>query len=321
MEKPRLFDIPLGTPFEIFVLIKTAAVKQDRNGRSFIAFNFQDKSGTIDGMYWSAKEEEVNKFKSGHVVSLRGTRDMYNGQPQVRITGLRLANSSEPDDPTLYVEEGPMSQEDMHKEIDYYISEITHPKIHKIVTTIMTKLSPDFYSYPAAKRHHHAFVGGLGFHTISMLRLTQVIYKQYPSLDKSLLYGGAMLHDAAKVIEFSHPMTTEYTLEGNLIGHISLMAEEIALAAEELGLSQEDEAVTLLKHMVLSHHGYQEYGSPIRPQLMEAEIVHQVDNLDATIQMLLGAYNHTENGEFSQRVHGLDGRSFYKPTENFYQNK
>ena len=122
-----------------------------------------------------------------------------------------------------------------------------------------------------------------------------------------------ILHDSGKTMELTGAIGTEYTLKGNLLGHIVIMDEEITKACEELGIDENQEDVLLLKHLVLAHHGKLEYGSPVRPQLLEAEVLHHIDLLDATITMMSNALDKTEPGAFSERVFGLDNRSFYKP--------
>lgn len=313
MKEQRIFDVPVDEQFELFMLIKAAEVRQDRNGKDYIAFTFQDRSGAIDGKYWSATDDEITKYQSGSVVLLGGKRELYKGIPQVRITNMRLANDDDPNETELYVAQGPMTRAEMIAEINQALIDITDATINKIVRHILNYTANDFFVYPAAKKHHHAFVGGLGFHTISMLRIARAVAGQYPNINKSLLYGGVLLHDVGKTFELSDPLTTEYTLEGNLIGHITIVTEMIGEACRDLEIDKQDEKVTLLKHMMLSHHGKHEWGSPVLPHIMEAEILHYIDNLDAHIQMMQTALEHTLPGAFSERVFGLEGRNFYKP--------
>ncbi|AMC00060.1 3'-5' exonuclease [Aerococcus urinaehominis] len=303
----------------MYLLIKLAEVRQDRNGNNYIAFTFQDRSGSIEGKYWNASDQDIAHFQSGLVAKVAGRRELYNGQPQVRINSIRLAEADEPQDPGEFIQAGPMTKSEMVEEVNQILAEINEPTIKKIVRHILNQHVEGFLSYPAAKKHHHAFYGGLAFHTISMLRLAQHIANQYPTVDKSLLYAGTLIHDIGKTIELSDPLTTEYTLKGNLIGHISLVDELITETCLALDIDQNQEVVILLKHMVLSHHGKQEWGSPVVPHLLEAEILHHIDNLDASIQMMLTALDQTKPGEFSPRVYGLDGRNFYRP--NSYQEQ
>ena len=201
----------------------------------------------------------------------------------------------------------------MEKDFNAFFLEIKNPTWSKIVHYLVKKYHDRFFTFPAAKKNHHAFAGGLAYHTLSILRLAKAVTEEYDFVDRSLLYAGAMLHDLGKVIELSGPIATRYTLEGNLVGHIVLIDEQIVEACQNLGIDQQSQDVILLRHMILAHHGLMEYGSPVQPHLMEAEILHHLDDLDASIQMMKGALDHTEKGEFSERIFGLDGRNFYKP--------
>ncbi|GEQ61198.1 3'-5' exoribonuclease YhaM family protein [Vagococcus lutrae] len=309
----KLRELVVDETFEMFVLIKQADVRVAKNGKKFIAFTFQDASGSIDGKFWDASEEEIKRFEAGKVVLLGGKREMYQNMPQIKILQMRLATETEPHHPSLYMEKAPVSREEMEEEINQTIFEITNPTWNRIVRYIMKQYAQSFFEHPAAKRHHHAYAGGLAFHTVSMLRVGKALAKQYPEINGPLLYAGILLHDIGKTVELSGPVSTEYTLVGNLVGHLVIMDEEITKACLALKIDEYSEDVIVLKHMVLAHHGKLEYGSPVRPQIMEAEILHQIDNLDASIQMMLGALKSIEPGERTERIFGLDNRSFYLP--------
>lgn len=309
----KLRELAVDEDFQAFVLIKNADVRVAKNGKKFIAFTFQDTSGTLDGKFWDASDDEIKRFETGRVVYLTGKREVYQGNPQVKILQLRPAKAEEPNDASLYMERAPMQREAMEEEISQTLFEITNPHWNRIVRFLLNQYTKEFFEYPAAKRNHHAFAGGLAYHTTTMLRLGKAIVREYPELNASLLYAGIILHDLGKVIELSGPMSTEYTLIGNLVGHLVLVDEEITKACLALKIDEREEDVVILRHMVLSHHGLLEYGSPVRPRIMEAEILHQIDNLDATMQMLLTSIRQTEPGEYTDRIFGLDNRSFYVP--------
>ena len=310
----KLYEYNVDESFEICLLIKSADVRMAKNGNPFIAFTFQDQSGQMDGKYWSATSDDIAKYVPGKVVVVNGKREMYNNSPQVKIVSLRLTDASkgEPTSASYFVEHAPMTKEEMEEEVNQIMFDITNPYLRRIVHNILKKYQEAFFEFPAAKRHH-AFVGGLSFHTVSMLRLAKAIATQYTQINRSLLYSGVILHDIGKTMELTGAIGTEYTLKGNLLGHIVIMDEEITKACEELGIDENQEDVLLLKHVVLAHHGKLEYGSPVRPQLLEAEVLHHIDLLDATITMMSNALDKTEPGAFSERVFGLDNRSFYKP--------
>lgn len=312
----QLMDIKLDEEFEMYVLLKDSTKRVAKNGKTFLSLVFQDQSGQISGKYWDASEADVAQFVTGKVVLLKGKRENYMNSPQIKILGMRLANQSEPHDPVNFVKRAGMSRDQMTEYIDQTIFEITNATYNRIVRLLISKHADAFYTFPAAKSNHHDFAGGLAFHTISILRQAHAIVNQYDGINAPLLYAGAILHDLGKTIELSGPIATEYTLAGNLLGHLSIMDAEIAEAADKLGIDEESQDVLLLRHMVLSHHGLLEYGSPERPKILEAEILHHLDELDATIMMIQGATKNIEPGQFSDRVFGLDNRRFYKPEKS-----
>lgn len=313
METIRLFDAAMDTNFKSFALIKNADIRQDRNGKDYLALTFQDRSGILDGKLWGMTDADAEKFQVGRVVYLYGRRELFNGQPQFRIEQMRLADQHEPNDPLLYMPEGPMTKEEMQKEIEETLADFQLSEIQQVVRYILDEVGDDFYYYPAAKKHHHAFVGGLAYHTVSMLALAKAIQKLYPILNADLLYAGVILHDIAKTSELSDPLSGNYTVQGNLLGHISLVAEKLSLAIQALGLDQTSEELMLLKHMVLAHHGKKEYGSPVTPHVLEAEVLHRIDDLDASMYMVSAALEKTAPSEFSAYIPGMDGRPFYRP--------
>ena len=299
--------------FEGFYLIKSAEVRQTRAGKDYIAFTFQDDSGEIEGKLWDAQPHNVAEYTAGKVVHMQGRREVYNNTPQVNQLVLRLPRAGEPNDPADFKEKPPVDPKDLRDYLAQMIFKIENPVWQRVVRALYGKYDKEFYSYPAAKTNHHAFESGLAFHTATMVRLADAIGDIYPQLNKSLLFAGIMLHDLAKVIELSGPDDTEYTVRGNLIGHIALIDEEITKVLLELKIDDSKEDVIVLRHVILSHHGLLEYGSPVRPRIMEAEIIHIIDNLDAEMMMMTGALAKVGEGEMTSRIFAMDNRSFYKP--------
>lgn len=314
MAEKQLLSFQVDEQFYLFLLLKGADVRTAKNGKQFIRMTFEDPSGELSGNFWDATDQDIATFEPGKVVLVRGKKELYQGNPQLKIMNLRLANTSEPNDPSQYVAHGPMTRAEMEESVSNIIFEITEPTWNRVVRTLLQRHADDFYNFPAAKKNHHAFAGGLAYHTISIVRLAKTVADLHPNIDRSLLYSGALLHDLGKTIELSGPISTTYTLAGNLIGHIVLIDEEIVNVCQELHFDPESEEMLLLRHMILAHHGLLEYGSPVRPHLLEAEVLHDLDELDASIQMMSTAVEHTEPGDFSERIFGLDGRNFYRPT-------
>lgn len=301
-----------NTTGQTYALLEQVEIREDKRGRKFIAMILADKTGKINAKIWNATVEDEKNFISGKVVYFEGRKEMYQGRPQMRLLNIRLATSDEPSDPKLYQYQQDINLTEAKVQIQNYIQQISDPIWSQIVIYLLEKYNDEFYSYPAAKFHHHAFEKGLVIHTLGMLKLAEQVVKIYPNLHSDLLYASIILHDLGKVIELSGLQDTHYTLEGNLCGHIILIVEEVVLAAQQLNIDSKDEKVTLLKHMLLSHHGKLEYGSPVVPCLMEAEVLTLIDQMDAKMQMLTQALDQTPVGEYTQPISGFEQRSFYK---------
>ena len=299
--------------FEGFYLIKKAEVRKTRAGKDFIAFTFQDDTGEISGNMWDAQTYNVEEFVAGKIVHMKGRREVYNGTPQVNQITLRNIKDGEPHDPRDFKEKPPINVDNVREYMEQMLFKIENATWQRVVRALYRKYNKEFFTYPAAKTNHHAFESGLAYHTATMVRLADSIGDIYPELNKSLMFAGIMLHDLAKVIELSGPDNTEYTIRGNLIGHISLIDEELTKILAELNIDDTKEEVTVLRHVILSHHGQLEYGSPVRPRIMEAEIIHMIDNIDANMMMMTTALNRVNEGEMTNRIFAMDNRSFYKP--------
>lgn len=320
MDGKKLFDYQLNEEVNLYVLLKGADVRTSKTGKQYLALVFADKSGEVPAKYWDASAEDVARFQVGTVVHVTGRKESYQGSPQIKIDKMYVASDQEPNNPALYVQAAPESSQTMAQEINEYLAEIKNPVWKIIVTKLLHDNGKAYMQAPAAKVNHHAFMGGLAYHSLSILRLAKQVADLYPHLNRDLLYAGAILHDLGKVIELSGPVGTSYTLAGNLIGHIVLVDEKIVAVCQDLSNQYPDldfsltsQNMLLLRHMVLAHHGQLEYGSPVRPQVMEAEVLHHLDDLDASIQMMQGKLDQTATGEFSDRIFGLDSRAFFKP--------
>ena len=307
----KVLEHQVGEPIDLFLLIKQSTKGITQQGSPFMTLILQDKSGDIEAKLWDTGEEQERMYAAATIVKVGGEIHEYRGKHQLRIKSIRPAKDEEGVTLSDLVPSAAKSKEVLFEELLQYFFEMKNPHIQRITRHLIKKHQTDILVYPAATRNHHDYVSGLLDHVVSMLKLGKALAELYPSLNKDLLYAGIILHDVGKVVELSGPIATQYTVEGNLLGHITIMVNEIAKAAEELGI--EGEEVTLLQHMVLSHHGKEEWGSPKRPMLKEAEILHYIDNIDAKMNMLDRAMSKTAPGEFTERIFPLDNRSFYKP--------
>lgn len=307
-----------NTEVQMYVLIASVMAKTASNG-VYLDIEVQDSTGNATGKVWQATEHDIERFKEleGKIVSIHGVKTTYRNQMQLKINDAEVASHAQLE---KFIEKAPIDSAEIQMEIERYMLDITNATMLRIIKRLMQKYGQLFYTYPAASKNHHEYMSGLAYHTLSMLRMAEKIIELYPVLNRSYLYAGIIAHDFGKVVELSGVVATSYTTVGKLLGHINIGYGEIELAANELGFETEEEkeAVMILQHLVLSHHGKYEYGSPKLPQLLEAEVLSYIDDLDARITMINRALEGIEPGEFSPRVFSLENRQMYKPK---YENE
>lgn len=211
----------------------------------------------------------------------------------------------------LFEDKCPYTKKELEEKIWSYINQIQNEVIKKITTEIIKDHADYFFIYPAAQRFHHNYVGGLAYHTLGMLELALSLCNHYPYLDKDYLVAGVILHDMAKVMEFTGIENTEYTLEGQLLGHLLVGSEWIRQKAKELGYENE-EAVILLMHMIASHHGQQSFGAIKRPQTPEALMLWYIDTIDSKFRVLGEELTKIEPGRFTESIGVLEKTRVYK---------
>lgn len=309
----RLLDYNDGEEMDIVVLIKNSQLRRNKKNKLFLAMQFGDGSGEIRGNFWDATNQDAATFSTGTIVELNGKREEYQGRPQIRIYSLRVVGPQEGYELDQFVKSAPEPINDMHAEINQFVNQIQNRTWKTIVQYLLKKWGKRFYDYPAGRSNHHAVRGGLAFHTLSMLKDAKGLADNYEQINRSLLYAGCILHDMGKVLELTGLAATQYTTEGNLVGHLVLIDEQIMLAAQDLKIDLESEALLLLRHMVLSHHGRYEYGSPKLPALLEAEILHRIDDMDAMVYAVTNALQHTGRGTFTEPLLSQDGKRYYRP--------
>ncbi|MBT2669574.1 MULTISPECIES: 3'-5' exoribonuclease YhaM [Bacillaceae] len=302
----------IGEVVDIYMYIKTSTKAVASNGKPFLTLILCDKTGEIEAKLWDVSEADEKTYSAEATVKVQGEVQNYRGRSQLKIRNIRITSDIDGVTKADLIQTAPISQEEMMETITQFIFEMRNPNIQRVTRHLIKKYQNEFLTFPAATKNHHEYMSGLAYHVVSMLGLAKAISTLYPSLNKDLLYAGVILHDLGKVHELSGPVSTVYTVEGNLLGHITIMVNEVGKAAEELGIEAEE--VMILKHLILSHHGKAEWGSPKPPMVREAEVLHYIDNMDAKINMMDRALEKVKPGEFTERVFALDNRSFYKPT-------
>ncbi|MCD8764701.1 3'-5' exoribonuclease YhaM [Staphylococcus hominis] len=300
-----------GDSVENFFLIHRATQGVTAQGKDYMTLYLQDKSGDIEAKLWTVTKDDMKILKPEIIVWVKGDVINYRGRKQMKVNQFRLATAEDGVKTQDFVDGAPLSPNEIQDELSHFILEIENAHLQRITRHLLKKYQDKFFTYPAASSHHHNFAGGLSYHVLTMLKIAKSLCDIYPLLNRSLLYSAIILHDIGKVRELSGPVATTYTVEGNLLGHISIASDEVAEAAKELGIDSEE--VMLLRHMILAHHGKMEFGSPKLPHLKEAEIVFFIDNIDAKMNMFDKAFKKTEKGQFTERIFGMDNRQFYNP--------
>ena len=281
------------------------------NGGAYLSVELRDASGSIVGKKWDATAEDEQLFVVGNVVQVVGETNKYKEQLQLKILSAELV-PLEQIDVEKFVKAPPVSKETLIERFNAHVNSIKNEDCLKILKYMINKFGDKIYSYPAAVSIHHEYSSGLLMHSITMADLANYLCPIY-DCDHDLMVTGCLLHDLGKIIELEGPIVYKYSTEGKLLGHISIMAAELRKAADELKI--ESEIPLLLEHMVLSHHGQQEFGSPVMPLTKEALLLSLIDNLDSKMVVVNKAVADVEPGNFSNKVFSLDNRSFYKPNK------
>lgn len=292
-------------------LVNLVTKGKTNNKNDYLSIKLQDKTGEIDAKLWNVTKEQFEGIVKGTFIYVEANVISYRDSLQLKLDVANLV-SSENINIDDFVKTAPIAKEDLRNQLQQYIYQIDDRIINMVVASLVKKYESKLLDYPAASRNHHAYGSGLIYHIVSMLKLAESIALLYPNLNKNYLYAGVILHDIGKVEELSGPVATEYTSKGRLLGHISILVSQLEVIAKELGVN-DSEQVMLLQHIILSHHGKYEYGSPVLPMLMEAEILTFIDNIDARMSTLEQLLENVEPGSFSVRSMALESRSFYKP--------
>lgn len=293
-----------------FVLLKKCDEKNAKNGSTYLDLILSDKAGEMPAKFWDYRGEGL--YETGMIVKVRGTIEQYNGHDQFRIVQIRPVSSTDNYNLSDIVPSSEVGGEQIYNMLIRKVQSFKDADFKAIVLEIMESKKDILIKCPAAFRLHHAILGGLMLHTMGIVRMAEEICKIYPNIDRELLISGAILHDVAKTWEFEFSATglvKGYSTEGELIGHIVKGAMYVEEAAKKLEIS--GEKVTLLEHMILSHHGVPEYGAAVRPCFLEAEILSDLDSLDAKIYEFSDATSKAEAGGFTDRQWTLDNRKLY----------
>ena len=309
MEQPRVCDLVKDIKFEGFLLVRMSEQRMGSNGNKYLDLTLADKTGELNAKLWDGN---VPPPDTGSVIKVRGQTLEYNGRLQLRIEKLRLLVDSDDVDMSALTQCAPRSPEEMLADINAALEGVSSAPLRKIVRELLRRYEKELVYFPAAQRIHHAERSGLLHHTTGMLKLAQTVLPLYPFLNADLLVCGVIVHDLCKAEEMaadSMGVVKDYTETGLLLGHLVLGVTRIQEAANAVDVT--GEPVTLLQHMMLSHHGEEQYGSPRKPMFPEAELLHWIDLLDARMNEMQGVEERIRPGVFSEKIWSLERRLYH----------
>ena len=300
-----------GDEVEGFYILKTPTPQVAANGKPFLPGAISDRTGAMELKVWDYTGP-LSAADEGTVVKVRGTVGEYRGTPQFTAGRIRPAAEDDPVDVSALVPTAPIDRRRVMEELRETVNTIADPDYRAVAEDMLTAHGDALEAIPAAKSVHHAFLGGLLMHTANMLRLADFLAGMYPeTVDRSLLLAGTLLHDMAKEQEFVFSqlgLATDYSVRGQLLGHLVMGAQETAAAAARLGVPEEKSV--LLQHLILSHHGEPEFGAAVRPLCAEAELLSLIDAIDSRMEIYRETYETMDADTFSPRIFALEKKIF-----------
>ena len=311
MENYSVCQLQKGMRYEGFLLVRSAEKRKDSKGADYVDMNLADRTGEINCKIWSW-DPEAEVPAVGGPVKVRGTIQEYNGRLQLRVEKWRVSTPEDPVNMKDLVPCAPRDPQEMLEELRKTAEGFQSENLKRLTLGMLEAAGNNLTWFPAAQRMHHAERSGLLHHTTDMLHLAEALLDVYPWLNRDLLLAGVIIHDLGKLDELKSDLSgnvTDYTRDGQLLGHLVRGITNLNRVADRLGIH--GECVTLLEHMLLSHHGEAEYGSPRPPMFPEAEALHWIDMTDARMNTMKGVTDKTPEGAFSEKIFSLDRRVYH----------
>lgn len=305
-------SIPSTQFFEGYCIIRNIEQRTTSKGSQYLDMTLADTDGEIVAKLWDYHESAQFSFSQFDFVKVRGSYVTFNDSQQFRVDKIRKVTPDDDVNIDDYVPSAVLSGEVMLLEIGKIVSSFEDEELKRLVTAVIGKYKDKLIYWPAAKNLHHAVRSGLLMHTLTILRMAYSLCQIYSYVNYDLLCAGIILHDILKTEELDSNESGiggDYTVKGNLIGHLVMGAIEIDEMGKELGIS--DETLMLLEHMLISHHGIPEFGAAKYPMFIEAFVLAALDDMDAKLYEISNALENVEAGKFSGKQWALDNRILY----------
>ena len=283
MKNVYIKDIKPGERISDFFLVAEKNIAFSQKGAPYLNVRLKDRTGEVDGKIWEKATEWDKLFKKGDVIQAQGGAVSFKNSVQLSITSLRKIDESEVD-LSQYMPAAKKNADAMFSDLMTFIDQVNTPCLKTLLHTFFhdENVITLFKRAPAAKGFHHVYIGGLLEHTLSVTRLLDLVTQYYQGINRDVLITGGILHDIGKIYEYSYDSIFDYSDQGRLVGHIVIGIEMLNAKIAAIGDFPEQLAMEL-RHLILSHHGTYEFGSPKRPKTLEALIVHHIDDLDAKV--------------------------------------
>ena len=316
MKKHFINEIKAGDLIDDIFVLSEKILAQKKDGNNFLNVTLSDKTGTIKGVVWDNVDKITAGVTSGDFVHIKGNVNEYKGALQLVIKKME-AFSADEIDPADFLPMTRRNIESMFERLLKITASVKTAHLKQLIQAFLNdeEFVREFKIAPAAKKMHHAYIGGLLEHTLSMMSLAEKIAEHYSGIDRDLLITGAMLHDIGKTEEFEYQFRIDYSDQGRLLNHIVIGIEMIDEKLSEIKDFPQDQMV-LLKHMIVSHHGTREFGSPEPPKTIEAVILNYIDEIDSKVNGIRDFMASEDPNESWTSYHRLLGRHFYKGKNN-----
>lgn len=307
----KFFEMKIGDDVEFYALVESTQKRFTPNKSAYYSLTLSDGDSSIDARVWDVNLVEKNEVNPGTVFRFNAHINEYAGKAQFVISAITPTTDEEVKSMKFY-RSAPISEEELRTNIKTYIHKIENKILKNLVVGLISKVSDDYFVYPAAMSMHHNYFSGLAYHIYSMLELASKYLDIYPGMNSDLLYAGVLLHDIGKTRELTGPKTPLYTEQGNLLGHIVIGLQMLANEAEKQNVLDTEEYISL-SHLLASHHGELEYGSPKEPGIMEAFCLHFIDLADSKMAPISAEVLKTKKGTSSAPIASLGRKSIYVP--------
>ena len=315
MKTTFIKDLVADQSITSFFLVHEKEVRNTTGGKPYLRMALGDRSGTVEARMWEQFEVAAKDVSRDDFVKVQARVEIYRNRPQLSLQQFRLAKPEEID-LADYLPHTPHDVEELYKQLLGYVEGLKNPWLKKLVSRILNdpQIVAQYKRAPAAKVMHHAYLGGLLEHVVGLCGLAKLVAAHYPELDVDLLLTAATLHDVGKLDELCYERSVGYTTEGQLLGHIVMELETVAKAMEAIeGFPAKLKAV--VQHILISHHGQYEFGSPKLPMIREALVFHYLDDMDSKMAAVRAALAG-ESGEEDWSVYsGALGRKFLRLDE------